>query len=366
MDPSNLPTLNAILNAISTVLLITGFILIKKQKKTAHRNVMTGALVCSALFLASYLYYHYQVGQVNFPREYPLARKIYLAILIPHIILAIVNLPLIITLVVAAIRGKFELHRKFARFTYPSWLFVSVTGVIIYLFLYQWFPPKAGAASSKNETATAESAVTIVQEKSTAGSLEFSPAKQILRIDAGEETSTAFIQVTNQGDKPVEITKLKGRCACLSVTIPNRVVQPGETQTITGIFETERISGEADKLIAIGTSESGAVDHFVTVTLDVPPLYVIEEDMTTWERGEEPKTKKAIFRVKRDKPIRVLSATSGRSEVTCEVKTIEEGRLYELHLTPKTTNKQILGMIRIETDCEIEAHARPLAYFSVK
>ena len=99
------PPINAVLNSLSTILLLVGFFLIKRGRRKAHQYTMTAALVSSSLFLACYLTYHYGVGHTEFPKEYPVARRIYLAILIPHIILAVVNLPLIITLVVSAVRG---------------------------------------------------------------------------------------------------------------------------------------------------------------------------------------------------------------------------------------------------------------------
>ncbi len=137
------PPINAGLNSLSTILLLTGFFLIKSEKKEAHKKVMLGALATSAIFLVCYLTYHYGVGHTEFPKEYPTARIVYLCILIPHIILAVVNVPLIIMMVIAAFKGKFEKHKKLARFTFPSWLFVSFTGVIIYFYLYHWFPAPA-------------------------------------------------------------------------------------------------------------------------------------------------------------------------------------------------------------------------------
>jgi putative membrane protein len=135
------PPLNASLNAISTVFLLAGFWFIKNGRKEAHQKSMTGALITSSLFLLCYVYYHYTSGHTTFPKEYPTARIIYLAILFPHVVLAVLNVPLIIITVMAAVKGNFEKHRKFAKVAFPIWLFVSVTGVIVYLMIYQWFPP---------------------------------------------------------------------------------------------------------------------------------------------------------------------------------------------------------------------------------
>lgn len=140
MNAGDLPAVNATLNAISTVLLVSGWICIRTDRKRAHIACMVSALVTSAAFLTCYLIYHYLMGSKPFPVEYPTARKIYFVILIPHIILAAVNLPMIIMTVVPAFRKRFDRHKRIARWTLPVWLFVSVTGVLVYLMLYQWFP----------------------------------------------------------------------------------------------------------------------------------------------------------------------------------------------------------------------------------
>jgi len=142
---TDLPLLNACLNGTTTVLLLAGFIMIKQGNIKAHRAIMAGALVTSAIFLTSYLIYH-----LGYKLETPFkgqgwTRPVYFFILISHIFLAIVNLPLIISLVVLAVRGKFETHKKLARWTWPSWMYVSVTGVLVYLMLYVWFSGTAGS-----------------------------------------------------------------------------------------------------------------------------------------------------------------------------------------------------------------------------
>ena len=145
-EASPFPPINASLNAISALFLLAGFWFIRNGKQKAHRNSMICALCTSTVFLACYLYYHYTSGQTRFPREYPVARIVYFCILIPHVILAIVNVPLVILVVVAAIKGDFVRHRKFARIAFPIWLFVSVTGVVVYFMIYQWFVPGSPVA----------------------------------------------------------------------------------------------------------------------------------------------------------------------------------------------------------------------------
>jgi len=141
MSLSDLPALNACLNSLSTVFLTLGYIFIKRQNKAAHRNCMAGALTTSTLFLASYLYYHFHAGRTVFA-EPAWFRPIYLAILLTHTVLAVVIAPMVIATVIRAIQGNWEKHKRIARWTWPLWMYVSVTGVVIYLLLYQIFPQK--------------------------------------------------------------------------------------------------------------------------------------------------------------------------------------------------------------------------------
>ena len=132
------PVINASLNATSAVLITTGVGLIRAGRRDAHRAVMIAAVVSSSLFLLSYLYYHYHVGSVRFAGQ-GWVRPVYFAILLTHTVLAAVVVPLVITTLVRALRERFDRHRAIARWTYPLWLYVSVTGVVIYLMLYRLY-----------------------------------------------------------------------------------------------------------------------------------------------------------------------------------------------------------------------------------
>ena len=136
MSVTDLPALNATLNAISFVFLVTGYIFIRKRQWRKHRACMIGALIMSALFLTSYVIYHLQVGSVPFRRT-GWIRTVYFAVLIPHVILAAAIVPLILITVSRALSSRFDKHRRIARWTLPLWLYVSVTGVVVYLMLYQ-------------------------------------------------------------------------------------------------------------------------------------------------------------------------------------------------------------------------------------
>jgi uncharacterized membrane protein YozB (DUF420 family) len=134
---SQLPTVNAALNSLSAVFLFAGFLFIKSRNRSAHRACMLAACASSALFLISYLVYHYQVGSVPF-KGAGAVRVVYFAILISHTILAAAVVPLALITLIRALRERFDAHRKIARWSLPIWLYVSVTGVIVYAMLYRF------------------------------------------------------------------------------------------------------------------------------------------------------------------------------------------------------------------------------------
>jgi uncharacterized membrane protein YozB (DUF420 family) len=136
IDYTALPALNATLNAISTIFLVVGWTFIKRRDMRRHRACMLAAFATSALFLTSYLVYHANVGSVPFQGQGPI-RTVYFAILITHIILAALILPLALVTLSRALSRRFDRHRQIARWTLPIWLYVSVTGVVIYLMLYR-------------------------------------------------------------------------------------------------------------------------------------------------------------------------------------------------------------------------------------
>ncbi len=140
MDIYQLPAIDATLNAVSTVLMLAGYFFIKRGNKRAHITCMAAALVTSAAFLACYLTYHFtKPAPVHFTTQgWP--RMVYFFTLLTHIPLAIVATIMVIITVIFAIKRDFVRHKKIARWTFPIWLYVSVTGVLVYLMLYQWWP----------------------------------------------------------------------------------------------------------------------------------------------------------------------------------------------------------------------------------
>ncbi len=135
---SSLPALNALLNGACAVLLLVGRNLIRRKRMLAHRFVMLAALCTSAAFLASYLYYHAHVGSMHF-QGHGWPRLLYFSILLSHTILAVIIVPLVLVTLSRALQARYTLHRAIARWTFPLWMYVSVTGVVIYLMLYKLF-----------------------------------------------------------------------------------------------------------------------------------------------------------------------------------------------------------------------------------
>lgn len=140
MNDSVLPHLNAALNATSFVLLVAAFYQIRRGNVQTHRRLMLSALAVSGLFLVSYVTYHAQYGSVRFAGQ-GLVRPVYFFILITHVILAAAIVPLVIITLRRALAGDFARHRRIARWTYPLWVYVSVTGVVVYLMLYHLYRP---------------------------------------------------------------------------------------------------------------------------------------------------------------------------------------------------------------------------------
>jgi len=136
MSVHDLPAVNASLNALSGILLLVGYTLIRSGRRDLHRKWMIAAFISSSLFLVTYLVYHAQVGSVRFTRE-GFVRPLYFGILITHVTLAAVVLPMAIVTLTRGLNGRFRQHRTIARWTFPIWLYVSVTGVLVYVLLYK-------------------------------------------------------------------------------------------------------------------------------------------------------------------------------------------------------------------------------------
>jgi uncharacterized membrane protein YozB (DUF420 family) len=148
LSVSNLPAVNASLNATAGILICVGLLLIKRGRRRAHARVMIAATAVSAVFLACYLWYHFavvpEVGHTPFRHE-GMLKLAYYVLLITHVLLAAVNLPLILVTLYRASRQDWERHRRIARWTWPIWFYVSVSGVVVYFALYHWNGPEVGS-----------------------------------------------------------------------------------------------------------------------------------------------------------------------------------------------------------------------------
>lgn len=147
MSFADLPTLNAGLNATCTVFLILGYFFIKRQRQTAHRNCMIAALITSAAFLVCYVTYHEWLRRTTGGHGTPFTgqgwvRPVYFFILISHIILAVAIVPMVIITVSRAAKQRWEAHKRISRWTWPVWMYVSITGVIVYVMLYHLYPAR--------------------------------------------------------------------------------------------------------------------------------------------------------------------------------------------------------------------------------
>lgn len=138
MNVHDLPALNATLNAAATVFIVSGLVSIKLKKQRAHIAFMATALLVSTAFLVSYVIYHLKAGHVPFNGK-GFIRPVYFTLLISHVLLAIANVPLVLMTVIPALKSRFDRHKRMAKLTAPVWLYVSVTGVLVYLMCYIWF-----------------------------------------------------------------------------------------------------------------------------------------------------------------------------------------------------------------------------------
>ena len=136
MSVTDLPALNASLNTLAALFLLAGYVFVRRKRIGAHRLSMLGALAASAAFLTSYVVYHANVGSRPFTGTGPI-RIVYFTVLITHVLLAIAIVPMVLITVSRALSGRFDRHRRIARITWPAWMYVSVTGVIVYLMLYR-------------------------------------------------------------------------------------------------------------------------------------------------------------------------------------------------------------------------------------
>lgn len=199
------------------------------------------------------------------------------------------------------------------------------------------------------------------------GQLAFESKLVESSADPAAETLEVKFPYTNEQKTAVEITKIDTSCGCLKAESDKSVLAPGETGTVTGVFSLGVRSGTYEKSLTVKTaSDAGNMDQELRVRVTVPELMELAPKQLMWDVGEELTPKSYILEIKRDEPIRVTSVNTSRPGFDCTVHEIEEGKKYRLELTPASTIEPVMGIIRVETDCEIQKHRRQLAFFSVK
>ena len=365
MTVQDLPALNASLNGLCTVWLLAGYFCIRTGRRKAHSVLMVMALVTAVFFFVGYISHHTLRGgeMTRFPKEYPVARWIYLCILVPHSILAAANVPLIVLTVIAAARQSFDRHRKLARWAFPIWVFVSITGVLVYMMVYQWFP---GGTNTVEPAADAAEAKVVAKSGGEPGVVSFDSTMFEYHARPEEEVLHVSFVMTNSGSSPVKITGLDTSCTCLDVRADRKVLAPGEKARIEADFSLSKLVGTAEKFVYVKTNLPEYREFRLSVRVTMDPLFEIEPKMLDWVVGEKAVEKRIRFRVLRDQPVNIISVTSSRESVSVRKQVIESGKAYDLILKPESTVDTLLGMVRIVTDCEIEKHQIQLAYFSVK
>lgn len=381
-DDFNYPLLNASLNGVAFLLLVLGYAMIRGGQKKLHIICMVSALVTSTLFLISYVTYHSLTAGVmtKFPTEYPTARGVYLAILFTHIPLAGILVPLVLMTVIPALRDRFDKHKRWAKITLPIWLYVSVTGVLIYFMLYRWYLPTtvetpaivsqevtaddvgssgSAAASGGGEGDTAAMAA-------SAAELSFAPEVFKIHAQPDEDVVTARYEIKNSGTRTVQITGLDTNCHCLDVRADAQQIAAGATVVVEADFSLEKLVGVSEKTVIVYTDDSEFSEIRLGVEVKVDPIYSIEPLTLDWKVGEKNSSKEIVFKVVRDKPIHITDVQHSKESVfTVDLREVEPGREYRLVLTPNSTEKELLGFVKVFTDCEIDKYARELMYFKI-
>ncbi|MFT5465386.1 MAG: hypothetical protein ACI8UO_000480 [Verrucomicrobiales bacterium] len=185
------------------------------------------------------------------------------------------------------------------------------------------------------------------------------------KAEEGVETVASKFEFTNRGPNAITISNIDTSCRCLKAEADKSVYQPGESGVIEAVFEVQGISGEVEKSLTVTTDDAENPDYRLAVKIDIPLIVEIEPKMLTWAVGEDPGPKPIIFRVMREKPIHIESIDVSRVNFTGEIKTIEEGKLYHIMMTPKSTAETLIGVVSIETDCEIDEQRRQLGFYRV-
>jgi len=195
--------------------------------------------------------------------------------------------------------------------------------------------------------------------------LVFEETRLELKAKPEEEELPAVYKFTNKGKGAVKVARVESSCGCLKAESNKSVYEPGESGTINAIFKLSKFTGQQEKSITVVTNDKTNPRQKLRVAVDIPKVVEISPQLLEWKVGEEPKTKSFRFKVPHTDPVKILRVKPSRDTFTYEMKVHEEGRDYEILLTPASTDAPMLGVLRIETDCAIEKHKRQMAFFSI-
>jgi hypothetical protein len=180
-----------------------------------------------------------------------------------------------------------------------------------------------------------------------------------------EETHESTFHFKNTGTKPVTISEVQSTCGCLGASTDKMVYQPGDSGTLSATIKLGTFEGEVIKSIYLISDDDQEPKRQLQMKITIPKLMEVSPEVTTWAVGEDPKPKKLSIKVLRDEPIVVTAVSSTRDNFTVELVELEQGRVYEVIMTPKTTAEPTLGAVKIETDCELSRYRNRLAFFNV-
>lgn len=195
--------------------------------------------------------------------------------------------------------------------------------------------------------------------------LTFEKTRVDLDAKPEDKTVTANFKFINKTGEPIAIRDIHTNCGCISATADKQSYAPGESGVIEGIFKVGSTAGKLVKSIKVETKNSKGKFQKLVVGVQVPELFQISPNLTQWEIGEEVTTKTISFKVVHDDPIKITEVSSSRQNMNIELRTIKEGREYAIDVTPKSTDNVTLGVVRIQTDCDIKRHRRKMAFVGV-
>lgn len=204
----------------------------------------------------------------------------------------------------------------------------------------------------------------------SAGSLTFQESLKELKPDVNESQVSADFKFTNKSDKPINIVRVDGGCSCMSVQISDgkRIYAPGESGVIRAHFDMGNFSGSVDKVVSLwleGDADD-APSEKVTLRVFIPVVIEVEPKTVKWDVGESAEPQTIKISMKGEKPTHILKVESNSEVFAHELKTIEDGRQYELVVSPKSTEKPVLGGFRIQTDSEVKRQATQQVFGIVK